>query len=149
MENTYHNLLYHVIFSVKERMKLITPDIENDLHSYIAGIAKANNFLVKEINGTRDHIHILLILKTDMPVSKAVQLIKGGSSKWLREKFKNLNIFAWQTGYGVFTVSQSQVDVLSKYIRNQKIHHRETGLQTEYEAFLQKNKVIYKREYLS
>jgi len=90
----------------------------------------------------------LLVLKTDIPISKAVQLIKGGSSKWLREKFKEMNMFAWQTGYGVFTVSQSQMPILVRYIRNQKEHHRQIDFLEEYKNFLAKNGISYDPKYL-
>lgn len=110
MPNTYSNILFHVVFSVKERRCLLSIDLRRRLYPYICGIANKNNFRVLAVNGTDNHIHILLLLRPDMPVSKAVQLIKGGSSKWVHDNFSSLKIFSWQNGYGVFTVSASQVD---------------------------------------
>lgn len=148
MGNTYYNLVYHVIFSVKERRRLIDKDIESRLYSYIVGIAKINNFFIKEINGDKDHLHILLSLKTDMPISKAVKHIKAGSSKWIHENFANMQEFSWQVGYGVFTVSTSQISIIQNYIKNQKQHHKKIDFLEEYKNFLKKNNIDFDEKYL-
>ena len=100
------------------------------------------------IGGTNDHIHILLSLKPETPISKAVQLVKGGSSKWLHENFTNLNIFPWQEGYGAFTVSISQIDKIKVYICKQAERHKKMSFQEEYLEFLKRNKIDFNPEYL-
>ena len=148
MSNTYSNLLFHTVFSVKERKCLLAADLRMRLYPYICGIANKNNFKIMAINGTDNHIHILLSLRPDISVSKAVQLIKGGSSKWLHDNFPDLKLFSWQEGYGVFTVSLSQVEVIKKYITNQEQHHKKFNFQEEYLEFLKRNKLDFDLKYL-
>lgn len=102
-------------------MSLLRPaELRERLYSYISGIAKQNSFKVITIGGTDNHVHILLSLRPETPISKAVQLIKGGSSKWIHDNFPELNIFSWQEGYGVFTAGTSQIDAIKAYINNQE-----------------------------
>ena len=148
MPNTFSNLLFHVVFSTKERKKLLSGGIRNRLYPYIYGIASKNNFKILDIGGVSDHIHILLSLNPEISVSKAVQLIKGNSSKWLHENFTNLNIFSWQSGYGAFTVSKSQIGIVQKYIANQEEHHKKMSFEEEYIELLKKNKIDFDPKYL-
>lgn len=148
MSNTYSNILFHVVFSVKERRGFLSKDLRERLYPYICGIAKQNNFKIIAINGTDNHLHILLSLRPDLSVSKAVQLIKGGSSKWLHDNFSSLNIFSWQEGYGAFTVSASQADIIKQYITNQEQHHKKMNFQEEYLEFLKRNKIDFEPKYL-
>ena len=148
MPNTYTNLYIHIIFSVKERRNLLTSKILPQLCEYIGGIAKKNNFKKIITNGTENHIHTLILLKPNTPISKAVQLIKGGSSKWIRNNFSDLKIFSWQEGYGAFTVSTSQVQMVKNYIRNQQEHHKNLDFKEEYIEFLRKNKIKFDSKYL-
>jgi REP element-mobilizing transposase RayT len=114
----------------------------------MAGIARENGFHAKEIGATEDHAHILLSLPANIPVSKAVQLIKGGSSKWLRGKFPELRDFEWQSGYGAFSVSVSQVPVILKYIRNQAEHHKKISFQDEFRAILAKHGIEWDEKFI-
>jgi len=149
MSNTYCNLLFHAVFSTKDRRSLLRPiELKERLYSYISGIAKQNNFKVVTIGGTDNHVHILLSLKPETSIAKAVQLIKGGSSKWIHDNFPELNIFSWQEGYGVFTVSTSQVEATKEYIINQETHHKKINFQEEYLEFLKRNYVDYNPQYL-
>ena len=148
MPSTYSNLLFHVVFSVKERRKLLSEDVRGRLYPYISGIANKNDFKTLVINGTNDHIHILLSLKPEISVSKATQLIKGGSSKWLHDNFSDLNIFSWQEGYGAFTVSISQIDKIKNYIANQEKHHKKMSFEEEYLELLKRNNINFNPEYL-
>ena len=148
MSNTFHNLLFHVVFSTKERVKLLSKELRVRLYPYISSIANNNGFKVSVIGGTDDHIHILLSLKPDLSVSKAVQLLKGNSSKWMRENFKDLNIFSWQNGYGVFTVSKSQASIVENYINNQEDHHKKISFEEEYIELLKKNNIDFDPKYL-
>jgi len=100
------------------------------------------------IGGVEDHVHILLSLPATMPVAKAMQLIKGGSSKWVHETFPDQRLFAWQTKYGAFSVSVSQVDKLIKYIENQEPHHQKLSFQEEFVALLKKHNIEYDERYL-
>jgi len=148
MSNTFSNLLFHIVFSTKERAFLLSPELRERLYSYISGIANQNGFKIIITNGTDNHIHILLLLKPDVSVSKAVQLIKGGSSKWIHDNFSMLKTFSWQEGYGAFTVSASQINPTKQYISNQEQHHKTMTFQEEYLEFLKRNNVDYDTKYL-
>ena len=148
MPTTYSNLLFHIVFSTKERRKLLFKELQNRLFPYLSGIANKNNFKILISGGTNDHIHILLSLKPDTPVSKAVQLAKGGSSKWIHDNFSDLNIFSWQEGYGAFTVSVSQIEKIKNYIANQEEHHKKMGFEEEYLELLKRNNIEFDPKYL-
>jgi REP element-mobilizing transposase RayT len=148
MGHTYASCFFHVIFSTKGRRPVISKGIRESLFPYIAGIARKNGFLALEIGGAEDHVHILLSLSAVIPVFKAVQLLKGGSSKWLREKFPQLGDFTWQEGYGAFSVSISQIPNITKYIRNQMEHHRKITFKDEFIKFLEKHEIVWDDKYI-
>ncbi|MFH1946543.1 MAG: IS200/IS605 family transposase [Candidatus Magasanikbacteria bacterium] len=148
MPSTYSNLLFHIIFSTKERRKLLSKEVKKELYLYIAGIANKNNFKIIKSGGTDDHVHLLLSLNPDLSLSKAVQLIKGNSSKWIHEHFSDLKIFSWQEGYGVFSVSMSQVDKIKNYIVNQEEHHKKFSFEEEYLGLLKRNNIEFNPKYL-
>jgi putative transposase len=147
MSGTYTNLLYHIVFSTKERRQLITSAIEDDLYDYIGGIIRGLKGVNLEIGGVSDHIHILAKLKPTISISDAVRDIKANSSKWLNEKSR-IYKFAWQDGFAAFTVSESQVEIIRRYIRNQKQHHRRLTFQEELLVLLRKNRVEYDERHL-
>jgi REP element-mobilizing transposase RayT len=113
MANTYTSLNYHLVFSTKNREPWLIESVCERLWPYLAGIARENGMKALEICGVTDHVHILVSVPASMALSKAVQLIKGGSSHWIKESFSNMAGFAWQDGYGAFTVSESQLDTCS------------------------------------
>lgn len=126
--STVENYL-HVIFAAKNRDALIPSEIENRLHSYLAGIAKKRKVPILRINGTDDHIHILLKLHPAISLSTLIKELKAYSTGWLKkEGFKE---FCWQEGYGGFSCSKTHLEPLSKYIDNQKAHHRKYTFRDE------------------
>jgi REP element-mobilizing transposase RayT len=102
---SYVSAYFHCVFSTKERRRLITPELRERLLPFLGGIARQNKMKAIEIGGVEDHAHILLSLPSAMAVSEALQLIKGGSSKWVHETFNEHRLFAWQEEYGAFSVS--------------------------------------------
>jgi putative transposase len=108
--HTYVSNLVHYVFSTKHRQNLITPQLEARLWPYMGGIARENSMRAISIGGTEDHIHMLLSLPATISIAKAVQLIKGGSSKWVHDQFRQHRDFGWQEGYGAFTIGISQID---------------------------------------
>jgi len=116
------------------------------LWSFLGGIARQNGLKTIAVCGTDNHIHILLSLCATMPLAKAVQLLKGGSSKWLNETIKPR--FEWQQGYGAFSVSISQQDQTVAYINTQQEHHRKRNFEDEFIAFLKKHKIDYDARYV-
>jgi REP element-mobilizing transposase RayT len=148
VSNTYSNLLFHVVFSVKQRRPLIANDLKERLYSYICGIARQNGVIIIVIGGTNDHIHILLSCKPDVLLSKIMQYIKGGSSKWVHDNFSDLKIFSWQEGYGAFTVSSSMKEIVKGYINNQEEHHKKMNFEEEYLELLKRNDIEFEPKYL-
>lgn len=148
MANTYTALHYHVVFSTKNREPWITPSKETRIWEYLGGIARANGMKALQVGGFDDHIHILLALPASISVSKAVQLLKGASSRWIHETDNDMLAFAWQDGYGAFTVGISQIADTTRYIVGQRDHHRTKSFQEEYVHFLRKNDVEYDERYV-
>ena len=139
---------YHCVFSTKERRPVITPALRERLWPFLGGIARQNKMKAVEIGGVADHVHILLSLPATMPVAKALQLLKGGSSKWVHETFPEHRLFAWQVKYGAFGVSVSQLDRIIAYIKGQEAHHRTRTFQEEFLTLLKKHRIEYDERYL-
>ena len=146
MGHTFCNCLFHLVFSTKERKEYPLEQMQH-LHRYMVGIAKNNEFHILVAGGALDHVHLLLALPTVTPVAKAVQSLKGGSSKWFNEEYSSSD-FAWQQGFAVFSVSQSQLDAVAGYIRNQEEHHKKRDFRAEFIALLEKNGVQYDPRYV-
>ena len=141
MPHTYVSAFIHYIFSTKNRRHSIPPRVQPDLWAYIGGIARANATKALAVGGTDNHAHVLLILPSIMSLSKVIQLIKGGSSKWLHDEHK-LD-FEWQEGYGAFTVSKSQLARTVLYINSQPEHHHKMSFEDEFIALLKRHEVAY------
>jgi REP element-mobilizing transposase RayT len=137
-----------MVFSTKNRERWITSDVEERIWSYLGGIAKENKVHPIQIGGIEDHVHLLLGAPASLAPSKIAQLIKGGSSAWIHETFPNMKGFAWQDGYGVFSVSKSNIPGVVDYIRGQREHHRTRTFQEEYIAFLKRHEIQYDERYV-
>jgi putative transposase len=148
MANTYTPLHYHFIFSTKNREPWIRRDIEERLWAYLGGIASQHDLKPTLIGGIEDHVHLLVGLPPTISISQALKSIKGGSSGWIKQNLPGCQTFAWQDGYGAFTVSKSLIDGVQNYIRQQREHHRVRTFQEEYVAFLNKHGIAYKERYL-
>ena len=148
MANTYINILIHTVFSTKNRESWISSSLRERLYPYMCGIARENGLKVLCIGGTDNHIHILLSLDSTTSIAKAMQFIKGGSSKWIHETFPELRLFSWQEGYGAFSIGISNVDETKKYIENQEKHHSKESFCDEYLKFLRKNNIDFNEKYL-
>lgn len=148
MPHSYTSQLMHCVFSTKERRPIITAALQKRLFSYIGGIARANNMVLIAVGGIEDHIHLLILLPKTMSISKAMQLIKGGSSKWIHDTFPEHRLFEWQEGYGAFSVSASGKARVIDYINNQREHHRKRDLKSEFTAFLKAHDIDYDERYV-
>jgi putative transposase len=148
MAHTYSQIYIHVIFAVKHRDALIHQDWEEELFKYITGIVQNKGQKMLAINGTQNHIHIFVGVKPDCRISDFVREIKKSSNTYVKEnKFTRFQ-FRWQEGFGAFSYADSQLDVVIKYILNQKEHHKKKTFQEEYLGFLEKFKVDYDPQYL-
>jgi putative transposase len=139
---------HHCVFSTQERRSLITPVLRQRLWPFLGGIARQNKMKAIEIGCVQDHVHILLSLPPTASIAKALQLIKGGSSKWVHETFPEHRLFEWQEEYGAFSVSVSQLDRIVQYIRNQEEHHLTMTYLEEFVALLKKHRIEYIDKYL-
>jgi REP element-mobilizing transposase RayT len=148
MANTYTQLYFHIIFAVSGRNNLIAKSWKEELYKYISGIIANKNQKLMIINGMPNHIHLLIGTKPDCNLSDLVRDIKANSSKWINEKRFLNGKFAWQTGFGAFTVSQSSVNNVISYIKNQEEHHKQKTFKEEYVEFLKTYKIDFKTEYI-
>jgi putative transposase len=148
MPHSYVSNLVHYIFSTKERLPFIDQELESRLWPYMGGIARENGMKALAVGGTADHVRALLSLPATLSVAKAIQLIKGGSSKWVHDQLPKYRNFGWQDGYGAFSVSASQMRSVISYIDGQKEHHRKQTFEEEFLAFLDKYGVEYDRRYV-
>jgi REP element-mobilizing transposase RayT len=146
MAHTYVSGLVHYVFSTKDRRKCIGEEMRSKLWAYLGGIARQNGMKALAVGGTEDHVHVLLTLPGTMAIAKAVQLLKGGSSKWMNEHPGPE--FHWQEGYGAFTLSVSHVDATVEYIQTQAEHHKKRSFEEEFVAFLKKHKIDYDPQYV-
>jgi putative transposase len=146
MAHTESNILLHFIFSTKDRTPIITGQLQADLFSYLGGIVREMGAAAIIVGGTADHVHMFIRIRPAQSPAEIVRVVKANSSRWIREKTGHR--FAWQTGYGVFSVSESNVAEVSRYIANQEQHHKERTFQEEYVAFLKRNNVAYDKRYI-
>jgi putative transposase len=146
MSHTSGNVLLHMIFSTQGRHPLIKADFRADLFAYLGGIVREMDGTALIINGTADHVHMLIRIRPAHSPAEIARVAKTNSSRWVHEQWDAR--FAWQTGYGVFSVSESHVGAVTKYIAEQEEHHRKLSFQEEYVAFLKKNKVAYDERYI-
>jgi len=148
--HSFNSCLVHCVFSTKERRPWLTPAIRERLWPYLGGIARENSMKALAIGGAADHAHLLLSLPATLSISKAMQLLKGNSSKWLRETFPELRLqgFAWQEGFGAFSIGLSGVEETNRYIQSQEEHHRKRSFREELEVFLKKHGCDYTAEML-
>ena len=133
----------HCVFATKERRPTITAELQERLWPYLGGIARENKIKALGIGGVSDHVHVLLSLPATLSIAKAVQLIKGNSSKWIHETLPQFWNFEWQEGYGAFSIGVSGVEDTLAYIRNQPEHHRKHTFREELEIFLKKHGMEY------
>ena len=148
MSHTFVNSLHHCVFSTKERRPLITSALQLRLFRYMGGIARANKIKLLAAGGVDDHVHLLISISAPMSVSNAMQLIKGGSSKWIHETFPEHRSFAWQEGYGAFSIGISDVERTVNYINNQAEHHGKMDFKAEFLAFLKRHDVEYDERFI-
>ena len=148
MSSSYCNLLYHIVFSTKNREPWLTPQIRSRTHRYLGGAIRDEGGIAMIINGTADHVHILAKLRQDKAISKAIGELKANSSGWISRMFKDKAGFAWQEGYGAFTVSESLLSKVHRYIERQEEHHRSVSFLEEFKVILKAHGLPFDERYL-
>jgi REP element-mobilizing transposase RayT len=146
MSQSLTNILVHVIWSTKDRRPLISDGVREGLHGYLAGILKNLESPALIINSVTDHVHVLCQLSKNLAACKLVEEIKKSSSKWMKEQ--GMSSFAWQNGYGLFSVSQSNVAVVRRYIEGQAAHHRKRDFKEEFREFCKRHDVPLDERYV-
>ena len=148
MANTFSNLFFHFVFSTKRRQNFIHQEIENRVWSYLGGVARKHKLTALQIGGIENHIHALIISQPVNSPSQIAQWLKGDTSKWIHVEFSNMQNFAWQDGYGVFSVSKSNVEKVVDYIKNQRQHHLKQSFEDEYIELLKLHGIEFDEKYL-
>jgi REP element-mobilizing transposase RayT len=148
MSQSLSKVYTHIIFSTKKRLPLINPQIGPELYKYMSGILNNLNCPAIIIGGMSDHVHILNSLSRTITQSKMIAILKKDSTKWLKTKSFQYNSFYWQNGYGIFSVGESTIPALIRYINNQKDHHSIKSFKDEFREFLKKYNMDYRDNYL-
>lgn len=145
MPQSLAKVYVHLVFSTLDREPWLVETIRPALFAYLAGILPNHDCAAVKIGGLADHVHVLFVLARTITLSKVVEEVKKGSSKWL--KTQGVPAFAWQAGYGAFSVSASQVEAVSRYIENQEGHHRKATFQEEFRQFCRRYRVDFDERY--
>jgi putative transposase len=143
---SYTNLLYHIVYATKERAPLITSILRPRLHEYLGGTVRGLGGIALEINGTEDHVHVLAKIRPTISVSEFLSKLKSASSSWTKRQ--TAGRFGWQARFGAFTVSESQVERVRRYIRNQETHHRKYSFEDEFRTLLRAHNIEFNEVYL-
>jgi len=148
MSQSFAAVQVHLIFSTKNRTPLLTKEINGELHPYVAATLAANNCIVSEVGGVEDHLHLCFGIPRILSIAQMVEAVKTSSSKWIKSRGRPFEDFRWQAGYGAFSVSESHVEAVMKYIRNQPEHHKTVTFQDEYRQFLERHRITFDERYM-
>jgi putative transposase len=148
MLQSISNVNIHIVFSTKYRQPLILPEYETDIYGYLGQTMNNLNYQTISVGGYLDHVHLLCKLYRPLSMSKLVEEVKKSSSKWIKTLDPRLVDFYWQDGYGVFSVSQSGVQGVVRYIERQKIHHKKKGFQDEYREIMVAHNIEFDEKYV-
>ena len=149
MPQSFTCLLFHIVFATKERRPWLDEAVRPALFAYLGGIARESGAAALLVNGTADHVHLLVQVPAKLAAAELVRLLKANSSLWLhREHAATHRLFAWQNGYGAFSVSASGQAAVERYIANQETHHRRMSFEQEFVGLLKKHGIRYDERYL-
>ena len=148
MPTSFACLYYHIVFNTKDRQPLLTPDLRQRVYDYLGGILRTEKGVLIAAGGADDHVHLLSSLYKTHAVANDVRQLKAGSSGWIKDAFPHLHSFAWQEGYGAFSVSYTGLPRVKAYIAGQDEHHRTVSFQEEFVAFLEQHQIVYDERYL-
>jgi putative transposase len=148
MPQSVSRLLTHLVFSTKNRERVLTPTLQTELHPYLAGILDNIDCPSLQVGGLDDHVHLFFGLSRTRSIAHVVETVKTSSSKWIKTKAAEFAQFHWQSGYGAFSVSQSDADVVTDYIRNQPHHHQRLTFQEEYRRLLERYLIAFDERYV-
>lgn len=148
MPQSLSSIHIHLVFSTKNRQPFISDQIESELHSYMGGIFRNKGCPALIIGGVKDHVHMLCLLSRTCSVADLVEKVKSYSSRWIKDKGDEFREFQWQSGYGVFSIGQSGIEDVRRYIANQKEHHHQSSYQDEFRSLCRKYNVAFDERYV-
>lgn len=141
--HSFNSCLIHCVWSTKNHAPMLNSNLRDRLWPYLGGIARENQMKALAIGGVADHVHTLISLPATLSVARAIQLLKGNSSRWIHETFPNRTGFGWQEGYGAFSIGVSGIEATKRYIRNQTEHHRKRTFGEELRTILRQHGLEY------
>ena len=148
MLQSLSRILVHLIFSTKNQAPVLTPLICSELHPYLAVVLRDNNCPSLQVGGMDDHVHLFFGLSRSLSITDVVEIVKVSSSRWIKMKGDDFARFQWQSGYGAFSIGQSNADEVVRYIQNQEEHHRRMTFQEEFRRFLELYQIEYDERYV-
>jgi len=148
MAQSLARIMVHLIFSTKERVAVLAPEVRPDLRAYFVGILSNLECPCLEVGCVADHVHMLFVMHRTLSIADVVEEVKKGTSKWLKTRAAAMRNFHWQNGYGAFSVSPSNEARVRKYILNQEVHHRKITFQDEFRSFLRRHGVAFDEQYV-
>jgi putative transposase len=148
MGHTFTDLLTHVVFSTSGRTPFLSDDVRHDAHAYIGGILRELKAIPIVIGGTADHVQILTRLPADLALADCMRVVKANSSRWVKDRWPERHAFAWQGGYGAFSVSESNCASVIRYIQDQERHHQRISFQDEFLLLLKRHGVDFDERYI-
>jgi len=148
MAQSLSSLLTHLVFSTKNREAWLTGEVAAEIHPYLTGVLNRVDCPPIQIGGIADHVHLFFRLARTRTIAEVVETVKTSSSKWIKTKGARFSAFHWQSGYGAFSVSQSDSDAVVAYIRNQAEHHKRVTFQEEYRLFLERYRIPCDERYV-
>src|SRR6476469_1756329 len=147
MLQSLSRILVHLIFSTQNQAPVLTPLICSELHPYLAVVLRDNNCPSLQVGGMEDHVHLFFGLSRSLSITDVAEIVKVSSSRWIKTKGADFARFHWQSGYGAFSVGQSNADEVVRYIQNQEEHHRRMTFQEEFRRFLELYQIEYDERY--
>ncbi len=149
MSQSLAKILVHTVFSTKERRPFLRDAaLREELHRYLGGILNHLDCQPVIVGGIEDHVHLLSSLSRTCQVAEMVKELKRGSSLWIKERARTMSDFAWQNGYGIFSVSLSRIEAVQRYIAEQAQRHRKLSFQDEFRQLLKRHRIAYDERYL-
>ncbi len=148
MAHTFTSILVHAVFSTSGRSPLLSDDVRPEMHAYLGGILRQLQAVPIVVGGTANHVHLLARLPADLAVADCLRVVKTNSSRWAKERWPRRRAFAWQSGYGAFSVSESRRGAVIRYIQNQEQHHRRISFQEEFLKLLSSHGVEFDARYI-
>ncbi len=148
MPQSYVSLNYHLVFSTKDRLRLLTPELRPRIYDYLGGILHNQGGALLLAGGTDDHVHLLAAISKERSIAESLRTLKSNSSGWAKEKLAGMSQFAWQVGYAAFTIGRTEIAAVTRYIERQEEHHRTLSFQEELVDLLRRYGVEYDERYL-